>query len=146
MSAAFHLYPTVKDTIGTQSLTDKVVVLDLDSTLIHTQDTMQSLKKINLMNDPTLGHLKRRCYVLKFIDKDEDGKTSRGDLWGITRPHIEEFLLFCFSYFRVVIVWSAGDENYVHEVVNHLFKNLRQPHLILTKKHIDMDGDDIIKS
>ena len=36
------------------------------------------------------------------------------------RPHLEEFLQFCLSSFRVAI-WSSASDEYVHEIAKRLF-------------------------
>jgi hypothetical protein len=141
---SFNLYPTESDTILHKSITDMTVVLDLDATLIATQDSFDSFKQLGILKNPALLDLRRRCYCIKLTDLDEIGDGSRFDFWGVTRPHLEEFLLFCFNYFKLVIVWSAGKKNYVHAIVNNIFKNLRKPHLIWTYDDIDMDQDDNI--
>lgn len=140
---SFNLYPVASDYIANHSMTDKVIVLDLDSTLINTQESFESFKSLNIMKKPELLHLKHRCYCIKLFDT-EDG--SRYDFWGIKRPHLDEFLLFCFNYFKIVIVWSAGTRDYVNAIVNHIFKNLKMPHLVWCKDDVEMDGDkkDII--
>ena len=141
---SFHLYSLKSDTIKHQSITDMCVVLDLDATLIATQDSIDSLKQLEIMTNPRYIELRRRSYCLKLTDLDnQDG--SRYDFWGITRPHIEEFLLFCFNYFKYVIVWSAGKRNYVHAIVKKLFQHLRAPHLILTYDDIVLDKDDNVE-
>ena len=53
-------------------------------------------------------------------------------MWGIFRPYVREFLIHCFNYFKIVIVWSAGRKNYVHTIVDQLFAGLRRPHVIFT--------------
>jgi TFIIF-interacting CTD phosphatase-like protein len=103
------------------------VVLDLDSTLIHSEDEFKEFKKLNILNDPQHLAIRQNLYFLKLSDKVEGIKY---DYWGIKRPHLDEFLLFCFNYFKYVIVYSAGSRNYVDELVRCLFKTLRPPHLV----------------
>jgi hypothetical protein len=143
---SFNLYPMASDTILHKSITDMAVVLDLDATLIATQDSFDSFKSLGIMTNPSLLDLRRRCYCIKLTDIEEVGDGSRFDFWGVTRPHLEEFLLFCFNYFKLVIVWSAGKKNYVHAIVNNIFKNLRKPHLIWTHDDIEInEQEDVIK-
>lgn len=141
---SFHLYQQKSDQILHKSITDFTVILDLDATLIATQDSYDSFKQLGILSNPKLLDLRRRCYCIKLTDLEEVGDGTRYDFWGVTRPHLEEFLLFCFNYFKLVIVWSAGKKNYVHAIVNNIFKNLRKPHLIWTYDDIDMDQDDNI--
>ena len=143
---SFNLYPMASDHILHQSITDMAVILDLDSTLIATQESFDSFKSLGIINNPSLIELRRRCYCIKLTDLDEKGDGSRFDFWGVTRPHLEEFLLFCFNYFKLVIVWSAGKKNYVDAICNQIFKNLRKPHLIWARDEIEFDKDqNIIK-
>ncbi|HSW76888.1 MAG TPA: HAD family hydrolase [Candidatus Saccharimonadales bacterium] len=142
---SFHLYPVAADAITNDTLTDKVVVLDLDSTLIHTQENFEDSKKLNIINDPTLMALKRRCYFFKLTEFEKNGEGTRYDYWGIKRHHLDEFLLFCFNYFKIVIVWSAGTKNYVHAIVNTIFKNLKMPHIIWTKDDTEYEDKNVIK-
>src|SRR5258708_2561701 len=93
------------------------------------------------MNNPKLLDLKKRCYFLKLSNLDKVGDGSRYDSWGTTRPYLEEFLLFCFNYFKIVIVWSAGKKNYVDSIIDHIFKNLRKPHLVWSYDNIDLDDE-----
>ena len=142
---SFNLYPVPSNAINHQSITNMCVVLDLDATLISTQDTMDSFKKLEIMTNPKLIELRRRCYCKKLTNLETNGDGSRYDFWGIIRPHTEEFLLFCFNYFKVVVVWSAGNRNYVHSIVDSLFKNLRPPHLVWTRDDIEKDKDDNVE-
>ena len=66
------------------------------------------------------------------------GSGDKTEMWGIFRPHVREFLIFCFSYFKLVIVWSAGKKNYVHTIVDQLFADLKRPHVIWTFNDIEM--------
>ena len=138
---SFNLYPVPVNAINHKSITNKCVVLDLDQTLISTQDSMDSFKSLGIMNNSNLIELKRRCYTIKLTDLEQNGDGSRYDCWGITRPHIEEFLLFCFNYFKIVIVWSAGKKNYVEAIVDSIFKNLRPPHLVWTYDDIETNKE-----
>lgn len=139
----FNLYSMSSDTINNHSITDMCVILDLDATLISTQDSFDSFKQLGIMKNPNLLDIKRRCYCLKLTDVDTvAGDNIRYDFWGIKRPYIEEFLLFCFNYFKLVIVWSAGEKNYVEAIVENIFKGLRKPHLVWTKNDIVFDKDE----
>lgn len=142
---SFNLYPLISDGISNKSITDMTVVLDLDATLIATQDSFDSFKNLGIMSDPSLMKLRRRCYCIKLADIDSTGDGSRYDFWGVTRPYLEEFLLFCFNYFKYVIVWSAGRKKYVDAIVNNIFKNLRKPHLVWSYDEIELDENENIE-
>jgi TFIIF-interacting CTD phosphatase-like protein len=104
-------------------------------------DSMDSFKNLGIMTNPSLMELKRRCYCIKLAHVEEKGDGSTYSFWGIKRHYLEEFLLFCFNYFKLVIVWSAGKKNYVNAIVDNIFKNLRKPHLVWTFDDIDTDKD-----
>jgi len=107
-----------------ESLTDKCIILDVDETLIHSMD-MAEYKMEHFLDNPKLC---QSIFITHMNLKD-----ARYDLWAYKRPHLQEFLTFCFSYFKIVAVWSAGEYDYVHSVVNHIFKRIRRPHLIFTR-------------
>jgi NLI interacting factor-like phosphatase len=46
--------------------------------------------------------------------------TREGEYWGVKRPHVDEFLAYCFQRFQGVGFWSAGKEGYVNEIVKAL--------------------------
>ena len=126
------------------SMTDKCIVLDIDSTLVYTQDDnpdeeLPKLQALKIM-DPKNIQLRKRIYYLKIDDYKKKGDGNSYPFWGVTRPHLTQFLIFCFSYFKVVAVWSAGSYDYVHKIVEHIFKGIQMPHIILT--HDDCDEID----
>jgi TFIIF-interacting CTD phosphatase-like protein len=114
-------------------LTDKNIVLDLDQTLIHSHEKMDNLSRLGILRDSKFLPMRDRTYVLRF----EDGGTN----WGIVRPHAEDFLVFCFSYFKHVIVWSAGTEEYVDLVVDYLFRDIRKPDLVYSREDCTLPDD-----
>lgn len=130
--------------------TNKCIILDLDSTLVATQETTQTIKDLGIMTNPKLGELRNRTYHLIIEDLEKPGYGSTYEYWGITRPHLKEFLEFCFDYFKIVGVWSAGQRLYVEAVVDALFQDpLPRPHVIFTyddvvigpSKHIEKPLD-----
>ena len=125
------------------SMTDKCIVLDIDSTLVHTQDDDEELTKLQELKimDPKNLQLRKRIYYLKLDDDEKKGDGISFPFWGVTRPHLTQFLIFCFSYFKVVAVWSAGKYDYVHKVVEHIFKGIQMPHIILTYDDCDFIDD-----
>lgn len=134
---SFNLYPSTSDDLRHQTMTDFTVVLDLDSTLIHSEEDFADFKKLGIMDNPKLMALRRRLYFLKLSDKSDGQKY---DFWGIKRPHLDEFLLFCFNYFKYVIVYSAGTRTYVDELVKTIFKELRMPHLVWSVNDVEFNA------
>lgn len=113
-------------------LTNKTLVLDLDSTLIFTSDSFESFETLELYTNPQHSHLRPRVYKFDVIDVvDKPGTGVKSSMWGVLRPHVHDFLNFCFDYFENIIVWSAGQLKYVHAICDILFVDVnREPVLI----------------
>lgn len=129
-----YLYKTKLNKIPNKPLTDKCIVLDLDETLVHSNlETIDELIELGIFSDPKLMDLRKRIYKITMDDVVHDkGYGDKTEMWGIVRPHVKEFLIMCFSYFKIVAVWSAGKNKYVHSIVDYLFKDIRRPHVIYT--------------
>ncbi len=124
-------YKSALNEIPFKSLTNKCIVLDLDETLVHSNENMDKLRELKIMTDPSLLDLRRRTYQLTLDDVVyKKGLGIKTDMWGVVRPHVKEFLVSCFSYFKVVIVWSAGKRKYVDAIVDYLFKDIQRPHVV----------------
>lgn len=106
-------------------ITKKVIVLDIDETLLHASENYDKFIQIktNINYD-----LKKYIKILNLRCVD-----CNYNIWYIERPHVKQFLSFCFSYFRYVCVWSAGEHHYVNRIVRSLFNGLPKPHIILTR-------------
>lgn len=124
------LYSVISDFIPEESRTDKCVVLDLDNTLICTQEKIE-LSDLNIMNNPIYLKLRNRTYNFELT---APGYEQTKIMWGVTRPHLTQFLLFCLSYFKVFAVWSAGDKIYVDNVINQIFKYInKKPYVVYSR-------------
>jgi hypothetical protein len=138
-------YKSALDGIPFKSLTNKCIVLDLDETLVHSNENMDQLQELGIMTDPNLLDLRRRTYQIVMDDvvykKGEGVKTT---IWGILRPHVKEFLVSCFSYFKVVIVWSAGKRKYVDAIVDFLFKDIKRPHVIYSYDQCERTSTNLL--
>ncbi len=129
-----YLYKTDLDDIPFKSLTDKCIILDIDETLICSNEKLDELNEIGILSDPKLMDLKKRTYLLALDDVVyRKGTGIRTEMWGISRPHVKEFLIACFSYFKVVAVWSAGKKKYVEAIVDYLFKDIKRPHVVYSR-------------
>ena len=129
------MYRTDFNKIGVVPLTNKCVVLDLDETLVHSHGdpNIDLLKELRIHSDPNHIDLRSRTYKITMEDVvHKRGTGDKTEMWGIFRPYVREFLIHCFNYFKIVIVWSAGRKNYVHTIVDQLFAGLRRPHVIFT--------------
>jgi len=114
-----------------KSLTNLICILDIDETLVHTFDNFDTWDKLKIMTDPKKMDIRSRCYVINLDSNKNNSKNEM--MWGVTRPHLEEFLKFCFTYFKYVIPWSAGIYEYVHSIVDNIFVNTLAPHGVLTR-------------
>jgi len=113
------------------SLTELTVVLDLDETLVHTFENMNDYNNFKQFNDIRFLDLMTRSYVIEMNDVSTIiGQGYNEKLWGITRPYVEEFLKFAFGYFKYVIVWSAGLDRYVQQIVEKIFSRIDRPDVI----------------
>ena len=62
------------------------------------------------------------------------GEGVISELAGILRPHLKSFILFCYMYFKIVAIWSAGKKKYVHEIVRLVFADTKEPNLIFSRE------------
>ncbi len=140
-----YLYKTALDKIPFKSLTDKCIVLDLDETLVHSNESLAHLKSLGIMVDPKLMDLRSRTYEISMDDVVyKKGQGIKSEMWGIIRPHVKEFLIACFSYFKVVTVWSAGKKKYVDAIVDFLFKDIKRPHVVYARDQCERTTDNIL--
>lgn len=139
------VYHVTADDIPAVAISEKCIVLDLDQTLIATQDEMSSLTDLKILSDPQLLAVRSRIYYITIENLERPGVGTKYNFWGIARPHAREFLMFCFSYFKVVAVWSAGKRPYVEAIVDHLFRGLPQPHVVFSQDDIVMRHGHITK-
>jgi len=138
-------YKTALDKIPFKSLTNKCIVLDLDETLVHSNENMEQLKELKIMTDPALMDLRRRTYQITMDDVVyKKGLGIKTVMWGITRPHVKEFLVSCFSYFKVVAVWSAGKRKYVDAIVDYLFKDIKRPHVVYSYDQCERTSNGLL--
>lgn len=132
-------YQSNLDNIGPEPLTDKCIVLDLDECMARSFTT-PFIEELGIFKNPQLQSLRSRVYRLRL--KDVNAPRGNGavlNIEGIRRPHLNEFLAFCFAYFKVVAVWSAGKKEYVLAAVDAIFKNIKMPHVIYTYSDLEFD-------
>jgi TFIIF-interacting CTD phosphatase-like protein len=131
------IYHTSIDEIkGSRPLTDRCIILDLDETCVHTfGEPIDRIAELGLYTNPHLMELRRRVYILDtddMMDSDKRGQGKKYELWGVMRPGLKEFLMFCFSYFRIVAVWTAGQAKYGEAICDVIFRDIRPPHVIFS--------------
>jgi len=123
-----------------KTITDNCVVLDMDETLVHVHDSrydnpsgdsnsdkedIDVLLDLNILKDKDLEDIKDRTFIISFTQNHKEYV-----MWGTTRPHLKEFLIFCFNYFKIVVIWSAGQADYVKSICDKIFVDLQPPHII----------------
>ena len=124
-----------------KTITNKSVVLDLDSTLIFNEgfgpDGGPGVNKGSIYNP--------RYYDMYIEDFTKPGSGNYIRTFGQLRPNAEEFVAFCNRYFANVIIWSAGKYPYVHSITHHLFRSTNFPSAILTFDDLPSYGGRVIK-
>lgn len=127
---------------STKSKTNHCIVLDLDETLVHTFDTISDSKANAIREDPDYIRVRDRIYMIDVNDPfTRKGEGHHIYMWGIIRPHAKEFLDFCFEYFKVVAIWTAGTKSYAKEIVTELAKRTSEPNIVYSKDEcVDSSG------
>jgi TFIIF-interacting CTD phosphatase-like protein len=118
------------------SVTDKCIVLDMDETLVHSFERHLEKNEINI-EDPANFDIRERLYYFDY------GRGTRRKIIGIKRKFLDEFIEFCSWYFRLVIIWSAGEDSYVKRTCKWIFRNYKSPYVILTREKCS--GDELSK-
>lgn len=127
-------------------VTPKRLVLDLDETLVCSFDDMNSFHKLNIFKDPRLIDIRNRSYIVNMVDVlNNKGMGNKSSLWGVTRPHLHEFINFIEQYFDSICVWSAGRHEYVIAVCDEIFTDFNKPEAVYTYDHCDAHNGHIIK-
>ena len=123
------------------SITDKVLVLDLDETLVNSisingneNDGLKEAERLGIYTKPEYKDIVSRSYRIKIYDPvTPKGTGSVYGCWGVFRPHVLDFLRFAFRYFSNVIIWSAGVTEYVDEICTILSRDIRPFDIIYTR-------------
>jgi len=140
------IYRTNVDKISIDPISNQCIIIDLDQTLISTQENVNSLLQLNIFFDPKFIKLRHRVYHLVLEDFEAPGLGTKFDFWGITRPFAKEFLEYCFSRFVFVGIWSAGKREYVEAIVDFLCRDLIEPHTIFSRDQcLQLPGNIIEK-
>jgi carboxy-terminal domain RNA polymerase II polypeptide A small phosphatase len=98
---------------------DKLIVLDLDETLVYSVDSCQ--------------YDKQSPSELEFF--------SCGDLTVYKRPNVQVFISTLLEWFDVSI-WTAGTEEYAHIIASELFReNVDRLRFIMTSANVSLRYD-----
>jgi hypothetical protein len=117
----------------------RTLILDLDQCLLQsfTDPRDADLEKA-LLTNPSYMSLRDRMYHVELHDYNvPKGTGTVLHMWGVTRPHFKEFLLFARSYFDVICVWSAATKDYVNSIVEQIFHDIRVPDLVYTRDDVE---------
>jgi hypothetical protein len=111
-----YVAPTGAVSTPNHCLSNKAIVLDIDSTLLHTFDNHKKLLSLDLDDKFDKVSLEVKSRILIF---EIEGRKY----WSILRPGVREFLIECYSLFKYVIFWTAGNESYAVKIVQllHLY-------------------------
>lgn len=122
--------------------TDFILMLDLDSTLIHSSSDFYEYNKL-IKND------KAKPYLYRFDLVDTSERLGSGDItkiWGVFRPHLRSFLEFALLYFKDIVIWSAGQFNYVYSIVDFIFDGFDYfPKIIKTYDDCEFHNRNVFK-
>lgn len=126
-------------------LTNKVLILDLDHTLICTLS--DETRKI--YNTATQGTRDRPAVFtssdIPLVEITMPRNTMSGEfnvMETIFRPHYREFLMWCNSYFSYVVIWTAAIDSYARDVVRSLYSGIAvKPYLIFSRDSCETDDN-----
>lgn len=142
---------TAKDEKGIKNL-----ILDLDGTLICSFVNPPFLETYGIYSDPVISEKfhpqgeHQLCYSmnLSYLPRNTNSwarEVNEKDerVWGLYRPHLFEFLSFADTYFDNIMVWSAGIDTYVREIIDKIFvqSGFRHPKLVWSRDHCAKHGD-----
>lgn len=124
--------------VNYNSISDYGIVLDLDETLIRSKKY-----KIKVSDDLVLSWLMSgRMFEIKLIDCVTPKGTGVIEYMKVIKRHnLDWFLNWCYDYFRVVIVYSAGKERYVESIVDGIFRYDRHPYIVYHRDNCYEDSN-----
>lgn len=136
------MHPHRTGNITRHTTTDQCLILDLDETLLHTMGEDAEDFANTILEDPKYRAHRWKYYQIVLEDIFvKRGQGTREKYWGLTRPYLADFLSFCFSHFKLVTVWSAGQRPYVHNIVDVIFRDSPYPDLVFTYDDVISTGD-----
>jgi len=106
----------------------KVIIWDVDETLCHSYFDIPLPQKLNANDD--------RFYEFKLYDGNEPSRWQ--NVWGTTRRYAKDVIRELDARGFIQIVWSAGEYEYVHNMVKVLFYSIGvRPLTVLTRDDCD---------
>lgn len=129
-----------------EPLTDKNLVLDIDSTMVKTYKKMAKFYVLDFYNNQDLMVDRKRIYRTTIYDTSTVGSPDITEIWGVKRPGLMRFLRFASEYFNNIFIWTSGLEQYAREIRDILFKDLPPPRAILSQDFcLQRENDDFYK-
>jgi TFIIF-interacting CTD phosphatase-like protein len=133
--------------------TDLTLVLDLDETCLHTltvnEDEGAALKTIEDLGIDKIDEYEDLGNRLIKVGLDDPvsakGTGIRHGCISIARPHLYPFLIFAFSYFKYVVVWSAGVDTYVRKLARMITRYTPNFDLVLTRDDCIFENGEYVK-
>lgn len=111
----------ISRTLPQHPLTNKTIILDMDLTLICTigdgSDMSERMRTDHRAAYNALVH-KGAIVPSSLVYFGGSGRAVHNDI--VKRPGVDAFLTFCRYVFKHVILWSAGQANYVYDVVKYV--------------------------
>lgn len=98
---------------------EKTLVLDIDQTIANSFENPDFIDKYEIYTNPDVAQKFKNIKTYSMIITKNGQKTK---IWGVFRPHLKEFLDFVNNYFDHIIIWSAGTELYVKEIIEQMEK------------------------
>jgi hypothetical protein len=126
-------------------LTNKVIILDLDHTLICTlNDSTQEIYNKATRSQRGIA-ASFSPFDIPLIDITMPGRAGTGNvniMKTIFRPHYREFLEWCNTYFSYVIIYTAAIDEYARDVVKSLYYGMKGPDYIFSREDCSKDDED----
>lgn len=123
------------------------IVLDLDSTLIRTLDgeELEVVSKEGIFTDGKYINLRSMFYSFDLREINKGGRIINQRISGVKRPHLKSFLEYCKIRFDIVAIWTAGTYKYGHGIVESIFDDVMEPHVIFTREQCTGPLDNLEK-
>lgn len=122
--------------VNYESQSEYGIILDLDETLIKSKKYGLNVED-KIISDLLLSG---RMFEIKLIDCV--GPKGRGNIEYmkvLKRPGLDSFINWCINYFRIVIVYSAGQERYVESIVDKIFPINKHPYIVYHYDNCNVD-------
>lgn len=125
-----------------QSKTDRVVVLDLDETLVHSFHLEAELNAINRYNIWASSNHPELRLIVKKLNIDNPGPPGEGTrikVYMVYRPGLKRFLSRLTYWASAIIVLTAGKASYAFKAYQQIWSDLPKPRALLTADVCDKE-------